>query len=148
MFNFLKIFSKKSEEKYNKVDDFDIELTAVVIAYEIARSDGEITESELDILMQQIEDICKKTNKNKDQILKLVELHSKNSVSFHEYIEDINKNYSKEEKHSLIRYFWQTAYADGKLDVNEERLIRRIADLIKIKDIYVLKIKDDIKSLN
>ena len=37
---------------------------------------------------------------------------------------------------------WDIAFADGKLDVNEERLIRRLADLIKIKDIEVLKLKD------
>ena len=40
---------------------------------------------------------------------------------------------------------WKTAYADGKLDVDEERLIRRVADLIKIKDIEVLKLKDKSK---
>ena len=40
---------------------------------------------------------------------------------------------------------WRTAYADGKLDVDEERLIRRVADLIKIKDIEVLKLKDKSK---
>ena len=38
---------------------------------------------------------------------------------------------------------WQTAYADGRLDVDEERLVRRVADLIKIKDIEVLKLKDE-----
>ena len=36
-------------------------------------------------------------------------------------------------------------YADGKLDVDEERLIRRVADLINIKDIDVLKLKDSSK---
>ena len=36
---------------------------------------------------------------------------------------------------------WEIAYADGRLDVDEERLIRRLADLIKIKDINVLKLK-------
>ena len=41
---------------------------------------------------------------------------------------------------------WQTAYADGKLDVDEERLIRRVADLIKIKDIEVLRLKNDTKN--
>ena len=34
------------------------------------------------------------------------------------------------------------AYADKILEVSEERLIRRIADLVNIKDIEVLKIKD------
>ena len=28
---------------------------------------------------------------------------------------------------------WRVAYADNKLDVDEERLIRRVADLIKLK---------------
>ena len=41
---------------------------------------------------------------------------------------------------------WEIAYADGKLDVNEEKLIRRLADLIKIKDIEVLKLKDCAKN--
>jgi Uncharacterized protein conserved in bacteria len=41
---------------------------------------------------------------------------------------------------------WQTAYADGILDVDEERLIRRVANLIKIKDVKVLKLKDDVKN--
>ena len=41
---------------------------------------------------------------------------------------------------------WQTAYADGKLDIDEERLIRRVADLIKIKDIEVLRLKNDTKN--
>ena len=36
---------------------------------------------------------------------------------------------------------WEMAYADKKLDVDEERLIRRMADLIKIKDVEVLKLK-------
>jgi uncharacterized tellurite resistance protein B-like protein len=40
------------------------------------------------------------------------------------------------------------AYADKILEVSEERLIRRIADLIKIKDIEVLKIKDISKNKN
>ena len=41
---------------------------------------------------------------------------------------------------------WDIAFADGKLDVNEERLIRRLVDLIKIKDIEVLKLKDSAKN--
>ena len=37
---------------------------------------------------------------------------------------------------------WQIAYADGKLEVEEERIIRRLADLIRIKDLDVLKLKN------
>ena len=140
-------FFKKKEVNEQKVEQasFDLELTAAVLAYEIARSDGEISSDELSVLMQEVEKISAKVGKDKLEILNLVEEHSKNSVSFHEFIEDINKNYSKDEKISLLRFMWKTAYADGKLDVDEERLVRRVADLIKIKDIEVLKLKDMMK---
>ncbi len=139
MFNFFKKEEKVSEkEKPN----FEIELTASVLAYELARSDGEITEDELRVLMSEIQKIAKKVGKNKDEILKIVELYSANSVSFHEFVEDINDNYSKQEKLDLLYFMWKMAYADNKLDVDEEKLIRRMADLIKIKDIEVLKLKN------
>ena len=140
-------FFKKKEINDQKVEQasFDLELTAAVLAYEIARSDGEISNDELSVLMQEVEKISAKVGKDKLEILNLIEEHSKNSVSFHEFIEDINKNYSKDEKISLLKFMWKTAYADGKLDVDEERLVRRVADLIKIKDIEVLKLKDIMK---
>ena len=139
MFNFF----KKEKKVYEKEKpNFEIELTASVLAYELARSDGEITEDELRVLMSEIQKIAKKVGKNKDEILKIVEAYSANSVSFHEFVEDINDNYSKQEKLDLLYFMWKMAYADNKLDVDEEKLIRRMADLIKIKDIEVLKLKN------
>jgi len=140
MFSFFK--KNKSEKKISEIPSFEMELTAALLAYEIARSDGEISKDELNVLMQEIEKISLKVGKDKNEILKIVEIYSKDSVSFHEFIEDINSIYSKEEKISLLRFMWETAYADGRLDVDEERLVRRVADLIKIKDIEVLKLKD------
>ena len=140
MFSF---FKKKEENQLDNIKpNFEIELTAAVLAYEIARSDGDISNSELSVLMEEIEKIAKKVGKDKYEILKIVEMYSKDSVSFYEFIEDINNNYQKDQKLSLLEFMWKTAYADGRLDVDEERLVRRVADLIKIKDLEVLKLKD------
>ena len=140
MFNFFK--KNNLEETNDKKPSFEIELTAAVLAYEIARSDGDIGNEELRLLMDEIKIISKKVEKDEKEIYKIIEIYSNDSVSFYEFVEDINSNYSKEEKHSLLKFMWDIAFADGKLDVNEERLIRRLADLIKIKDIEVLKLKD------
>ena len=145
MFNFFKKNPQKSSSE-NKDSSFEIELTAAVLAYEIARIDGEISDDELSILMQEIRNMAKKVNKDEKEILKIIEIYSNDSVSFYEFVEDINKNYTKENKLSLISFMWQIAFADGNLEVNEEKLIRRLADLIKIKDLEVLKLKDDAKS--
>ena len=140
MFSF---FKKEDKKKSDSVQSsFEIELTAAVLAYEIARSDGDISNSELSVIMEEIEKIAKKVGKEKVEIYKIVETYSKDSVSFYEFIEDINKNYLKEQKLSLLSFMWKIAYADGRLDLDEERLVRRVADLIKIKDVEVLKLKD------
>tara|TARA_B100000530_G_scaffold267071_1_gene179717 strand:+ start:248 stop:688 length:441 start_codon:yes stop_codon:yes gene_type:complete len=141
-----KFFKKKREDVEVNQPNFEIELTAAVLAYEIARSDGEISEDELSVLMEEIEKISIKVGKEKSEILKIVEAYSKDSISFHEFIEDINNNFSQDQKLSLLKFMWKTAYADGRLDVDEERLVRRVADLINIKDVEVLKLKDSTKT--
>ena len=145
MFNF---FKKKTQPVKNTKNNFEVELTASILAYEIARSDGNIAESELSLLYDELKKISAKVGKKEEEILEIIEEYSKNSVSFYEFINDINKNYTKEDKLSLIQFLFDMAYADKILEVNEERLIRRVADLIKIKDIEVLKIKDTSKNKN
>ena len=141
-----KFFKKEKKVSENQQPNFEIELAATVLAYEIARSDGEISEDELSVLMEEIGKISMKVGKEQSEILEIVEIYSKDSVSFHEFIEDINDNFAKEQKLSLLKFMWKTAYADGRLDVDEERLVRRVADLINIKDIEVLKLKDSTKT--
>lgn len=142
-----KIFKKKKRDtQVEKPIKFEIELTATILAYEIARSDGDITKDELEVLMEEIEKIAIKVGKDKLEILRMIEIYSADSVSFHNFIRDINEDYSKENKLLLLEFLWRTAYADGRLDVDEERLVRRVADLINIKDIEVLKIKNNIKN--
>lgn len=130
----------------HKETNFEIELTASMLAYEIARSDGEVSDEELSILMDEVEEIADKVGKDKEEILKIIQAYSKDSVSFYDFVQDINKDYTKEDKLNLLKFMWKIAYADGKLDIDEERLIRRMADLIRIKDVEVLKLKDAIKS--
>jgi len=146
MFKFFKKNNINSLDK--EKESFEIELTASVLAYEVARSDGEVSQDELKILFDEIKKIASDVGKSNDEILEIIEEYSKNSVSFYEFIEDINKEYTKDEKLSLIKFLWDIAYADKILEVNEERLIRRIAELVKIKDIEVLKLKNRSKQSN
>jgi uncharacterized tellurite resistance protein B-like protein len=144
MFSYFKKKNKKEEAATNK-HNFEIDLVACVLAYEVARSDGSISDDELNSLLKEIEKITENVDKNPDEILDLIKNYSENSVSFHEFISDINNDFTREDKLELIHYLWDVAYADNVLDVNEERLIRRIADLINLKDLDVLRLKSRAK---
>ena len=114
----------------------------------LALASDEDTKGGSQELLEELKKVSIKVQKTEDDILQIIQNFSNNSVSFHEFIEDINKDYSKEDKLSLLSFLWSVAYADSILEVNEERLIRRIADLIHLKDMDVLKIKDKVKNNN
>ena len=140
---FKNLFNNKNikNESLSK-EGFDIHSTSLVLAYEVARSDGEIDINEIEYLKGLIDD-----SECKDEILNQLEEFSENNVSFYNLIKDINDNCSIDQKEGIIRLLWDVAYSDEFLEVHEERIIRRIADLIMIKDIRVLRLKDDSKNL-
>ena len=144
MIKFLKnLFNNKNikNESFSK-EGFDIHSTSLVLAYEVARSDGEVDINEIEYLKGLIDD-----SECKDEILNQLEEFSENNSSFYNLIKDINDNCSIDQKEGIIRLLWDVAYSDEFLEVHEERIIRRIADLIMIKDVRVLRLKDDSKNL-
>ena len=146
MFSFFrKVEVKDSEEK---AFDFDLDLIGCALAYEIAVSDGNIDSNELDKIKNEITVRSKALNLVPEEVFETIKNHSEESVSFNDFINQINENFSQNQKLEMISFLWHTAYADNVLEVDEERLIRRIADMIRIKDMQVLKLKDQAKQNN
>ena len=141
-------FFKKVPSKANTLDaiEFNFELIGCALAYEVAKADGAIAEEELNKIKYEVKNKSSELGLNPEEVILLIEKQSNESVSFNDFINQINNNFSQEEKIQMIEFLWQTAYADNILDVDEERLIRRIADMIRIKDIKVLKLKDGVKN--
>ena len=74
------------------------------------------------------------------------EEESQKRVSFYDIIHDINKNLDKKEKIDVLKMLWEIAYADKVLDVDEERIIRRSAEMLGIKPSIVLQTKEEFKN--
>ena len=143
MFNFFKKIEDKNldEQRY----EFDIELVGCALAYEVAKADGDIDSNELEKIKIELAKRSNILGLDSDEVFKTIEIQSNESVSFNDFINQINDNFSKDQKLEMIDFLWHTAYADNVLDVDEERLIRRIADMIRIKDMQVLKLKHKAK---
>lgn len=143
MFNFFKKIEDANldEQRY----EFDIELVGCALAYEVAKADGDIDSNELEKIKIELTKRSNVLGLNSEEVLKTIEIQSNESVSFNDFINQINNNFSQDQKLEMVGFLWQTAYADNVLDVDEERLIRRIADMIRIKDMQVLKLKHQAK---
>ena len=137
------LISKKNLIIHEEKSGYDPLTIACMLAHEVARSDGAISESELRVIKELI---ILNNRDDSEKILKEVSEFSNENSSFYDFVKKINKNFSIEEKENLISILWDVAFVDGILETHEERLIRRIADLIFIKDVRVLKLKHQSKS--
>ena len=144
MFNF---FKKSDSDLDDEKFVFDPDLIGCALAYEVALSDGEIDDTELLKIKSEILKKSEQLNLNPDEVFKTIEHHNRESISFNDFINQINDNFLHEQKIQMIEFLWQTAYADNVLNVDEERLIRRIADMVRIKDMKVLKLKDQARNI-
>jgi uncharacterized tellurite resistance protein B-like protein len=141
MFNW---FKKKRKEE--KEEPKNLHLISLCLAFEVAASDNEIDKKEKELILNKIKDNVDTGVLNSDEVFEIIKNENEVKVSFYDLIHEINKNLSKDEKEEVIRLLWETAYADDILEVDEERIIRRSAEMLGIKTSIVLKIKDEIKN--
>ena len=140
IFNF---FSKKEikEEKPK-----NLRLIALCLAVEVANADNNIDVLERDLILEKIKESIDLSVLTEKEIFDVIHEESQKRVSFYDIINDINKNLDKKEKIDILKMLWEIAYADKVLDVDEEKIIRRSAEMLGIKPSIVLQTKEEFKN--
>ena len=140
MFSF---FKKKKEEKEKPKN---IKLIALCLAFEVANADNDIDIRERDLILEKIKESVDLSILTENEIFEVIQQEGKNRVSFYDIIHDINKNLDKKERIEVLRMLWEIAFADQVLDVDEERIIKRSAEMLGIKPSIVLQTKEEFKN--
>ena len=140
MFNFF----KKKEEKKEKPKN--LKLIALCLAFEVANADNDIDVRERDLILEKIKESIDVTVLTEKEIFDVIQEESQKRVSFYDIIHDINKSLDKKEKVDVLRMLWEIAYADKVLDVDEERIIRRSAEMLGINPSIVLQTKEEFRN--
>ena len=140
MFNFF----KKKEEKKEKPKN--LKLIALCLAFEVANADNDVDVRERDLILEKIKESLDLSVLTEKEIFNIIQEESEKRVSFYDIINDINQNLDKKEKIDVLKMLWEIAYADKVLDVDEERIIRRSAEMLGIKPSIVLQTKEEFKN--
>jgi uncharacterized tellurite resistance protein B-like protein len=137
-------FFKKKEEKEEKPKN--LKLIALCLAFEVANADNDIDVREMDLILQKIKESIDVSVLTEKEIFDVIQEESQKRVSFYDIISDINKSLNKKEKIGVLKMLWEIAYADKVLDVDEERIIKRSAEMLGIKPSIVLQTKEGFKN--
>ena len=140
MFSFFKKKEKEKEKPKN------LKLIALCLVYEVANADNDIDVRERDLILEKIKESIDVSVLTEKEIFDVIQEESERRVSFYDIINDINQNLDKKEKIDVLKMLWEIAYADKVLDVDEERIIRRSAEMLGIKPSIVLKTKEEFKN--
>ena len=144
MFQKLFSFFKKKEEKKEKPKN--LKLIALCLAFEVANADNDVDVRERDLILEKIKESLDLSVLTEKEIFNIIQEESEKRVSFYDIINDINKHLDKKEKIDVLKMLWEIAYADKVLDVDEERIIRRSAEMLGIKPSIVLQTKEEFKN--
>ena len=137
-------FFKKKEEREEKPKN--LKLIALYLAFEVANADNDIDVREMNLILQKIKESIDLSVLTEKEIFDVIQEESQKRVSFYDIINDINKNLDKKEKVDVLKMLWEVAYADNVLDVDEERIIKRSAEMLGIKPSIVLQTKEEFKN--
>ena len=140
MFSFFKKQEKEKEKPKN------LKLIALCLVYEVANADNDIDVRERDLILEKIKESIDVGVLTEKEIFDVIQEESEKRVSFFDIINDINQHLDKKEKIDVLKMLWEIAYADKVLDVDEERIIRRSAEMLGIKPSIVLQTKEEFKN--
>lgn len=117
------------------------ELAAAVLLIAMERADFEKSHEERSVIERSLASHFGLAPGELETLLCRAEEEAGESVSFYDYVQNLNDSFSYEDKCAVLRMLWEVAYADGKLDPFEEQLMRRLADMLYMPHKEYVRIK-------
>ena len=110
-----------------------LRLATAALLIEITRADYEVKPEEraavMDAVRQLFDDLSEAET---EELIALAEQEASESTSLFQFTSLVDKNFSREVKIRIVEMLWRVAYADNDKDMNEEYLVRKIADLLHV----------------
>lgn len=136
-------FLKKlnSPTQINSNNELSLEIACTVLLCEVMKADGVLQEEEKSSLAAFI---SSQFNINEADINNLIQTAlkvSEDAIDFYQFTKKINNHYTIEQRIEIVGYLWKLAYADGELAALEEHIIRRIADLLHLRQSEYIQTK-------
>ena len=124
----LKFFNKNKEKLHTNAESVNI----ACLLIHAAKIDENYTSEEREIIKKTIKKLYPDLN-NLDDVVTQAELKENDSNHIQEFTRDV-KSLSTENKITIVETLWRIILSDGKSDIYENNLMRRLAGLLYLDD--------------
>jgi uncharacterized tellurite resistance protein B-like protein len=118
-----------------------IRIATAVILLEVANSDDEFSDSELDTVVSILKDNFRLSDEEVAELLAVSNEEREGSVDMWHFANIINENYTEQEKYTVMENIWRVIYADGRLDKYEDHIVHKLATILLIPHSRMIEAK-------
>ena len=123
----------------------NIKNAAAILLLSIANADNIIEKSEIKVIKEIIQDFFSIKNEEAYSIIESAIIEFKKSISYFEYAQILNKNFTYQDKLDFVFCIFEVAHIDNKFHFKEQHLIKQISSILNIEHHDLIKIKLEIK---
>ena len=109
-----------------------LRLAIGALLLEMTHVDGEVSREEREAVETAVLEHFELSQAEAKELLEMAEEERSESTDYYQFTSLINRNYTPEQKISLVELLWRIAYANEALHQYEEHLVRKIADLLHV----------------
>jgi len=130
----------------NQAETEKLHFACAALFIEMMYMDEKAHSKENEVILNQLQKAFSLSNEVANSLIELATIERRQATDYYQFTSLINKEYTQEQKVILIKTLWQIAYADGELDMYEEHMVRKMADLLHVPHIDFIKTKHQIKN--
>lgn len=118
-----------------------LQLAAAVLLLEMQHADNEHSIEEQTAIRAQLRGYFDLDDEEIEALLEAARPEQKKAISLHRYLQALNQELDFDAKREVIEMLWRVAYADTRIDAQEEQLLRHLAELLHLPHREFIKAK-------
>jgi uncharacterized tellurite resistance protein B-like protein len=121
----------------------DIRVATCALFLELATIDNQFSEEERQKILSILREEYGLTTEHAVALAETANRQLKGSIDVWQFTNQINQNYSDDEKLRVVELLWRLVYADGVLDAHEDYLMHKLGKLLRLphKQLIAAKLK-------
>lgn len=141
---FFAMLAADGETEIN-VTPIQLQTATAAMLIEMMQIDNVIQEKEKQLVSKVIRDRFSLSETETEKLLLDAEQQLKDATDYYQFTSLINKGFDQQQKQRIIKSLWEIAYVDGHLDMQEDYMVRKVADLLHVDHGELIKLRNRIK---
>jgi uncharacterized tellurite resistance protein B-like protein len=128
-------------DRLQEVSETDLQLAFVLLLVQVLRADLVVRDEEMEAVTGAVRAILGRSREEAADLMRVAAQSARESDRTRVALERLDRGLSRAQRRQLLEWLWRVAFADAEIVAQEEYLIRKIAELLRLATADVIEAK-------